>query len=269
MKISISCNIFETIEQAIKVAKEVGYEGLEVRINEGHLPSNTSDDRAKEIKVLLDKSGLTVPCIAAFVGGYATKSDAECEEQLAEFEKFLKLAQKIDCGMVRQLVGGPRPADAKEEDFKKIAKWLQKSADLAGEYGIRIAMEMHADHIIEGVDSALKLMDMLHKDNVGLIFEPGNMCIVNEAHGFESVKRLSDNIFHVHVKDLIKVPDNKARFEARIVGEGEVEFLSAFKGLKDIGYNGHLILESAVSDIKGEELAKREYEGITKLLSMI
>ena len=117
-----------SLTEAIEIAGEIGYDGVEPMGREPHLPPDTSLDRARELRAMLDEHGLEVPCLATYTGGYVDVSDDEREAELADLERYLELADALDCDLVRHGVGGPPVREAAESDFQVAASWLGRGS---------------------------------------------------------------------------------------------------------------------------------------------
>lgn len=263
-----------SLTEAIEIAGEIGYDGVEPMGREPHLPPDTSLDRAREFRALLDEHGLEVPCLATYTGGYVDVSDDEREAELADLERYLELADALDCDLVRHGVGGPPVREVAESDFEVAASWLGRAADRAAEHDVRLAVEIHAHKLTETTESTLKLLDTVGRDNVGAIHDAGNMYIVDAPYGPETVDRLGDRLFHVHVKDERRVDDDSLPgvfeletrhgpelFQPRRLGEGAVDHRPLFEALAESGYDGSLTAECHVpTDDADADIAVARHE---------
>jgi len=118
---------------------------------------------------------------------------------------------------------------------------IQKAADLASQAGIRIVNEIHPSGIVETADSALDFNQRVDRPNVGLIFDPGNMYLAGTPFGAGEVYKLWGRIFHVHVKDCLRVSDTTyptahewrgGLIAHRVMGEGAVDHLPSVQGAR-------------------------------------
>lgn len=278
---SIFTKVFDdrSLEDAIAVAAEIGFDGVEIMAREPHLAHDTPHERAAEIAALIDDHDLTVPCLATYTGGYSTKSDDECEEQLERFEDFLRLSEVLGVDLLRHGAGGPALREATDEHFERAATWLRRAADLAAEYDRTIGLEIHSDRLTETTDSTLRLLDLIDRDNVGVIHDAGNMFIVDDPYGAHSLEKLGDRLAHVHVKDLSRIDDpslsdafsletprGEAVFRREPLGEGDVDHAPLFEALAERGYDGHVTMETNVGRIDRETVARRELESFERIL---
>jgi L-ribulose-5-phosphate 3-epimerase len=264
MKISLFTLILreKTLDEALKQAHEIGFDGVELW-GGNHFPADTTMERTRQIKRMLDEYQLEVPSVGSYIGNFSTKSDDDCEKEYEGLEKYLNLMQILGCDLIRVGCGGPNAFLAQSYHYEKALYWIQKCADLACKYKSKIAMEIHNGSLIETVDDASRLLKMIDRSNVGVIHDAGNMYITDTDYGARSVAMLKDKIFHVHVKDELRIEDDKLPgafhdktvygneiFQQKMLGEGAVDHLPLFMALVRLGYKGHLSLEchAAVTD---------------------
>lgn len=269
-----------SLEEAITAAAEIGYDGVEIMARDPHLSVETSRERAYGIRTHLDQLGLGIPCLATYTGGYARVPETECRKELEVFEKFLELAEILEVDLVRHHAGRPSVRDATEEDFKSAAKWLQSAADRAETYDKTVGLEIHSHRLTETVESTLRLIELIDRDNVSVIHDAGNMFIVDDDYGPSSVESLDDRLGHVHVKDLSRGVDQSApdtfnlttergeeTFRRQLLGEGDVDHGPLFEALGDRGYDGFVTAETNVRSSEPEEVAEFELEGLRGLIN--
>ncbi len=277
MKISLFTGIFSetSLLEIIPVAKEIGYDAIEIRVI-SHLPHNISREEMERIKRSLNEHNLKVSLLYTPVGGYTQKNDEECREELKRFKKYLSLGKELGVKLYLQLEGGPSPEKARAENYARAARWVKESAKLAQEFGAKICMETHYGGLTENPSSALKLLEMIGEENVGVIYDASNIYISQAEWGEEGIKMLGKKIFHFHVKDMKRVrQDTPGAVKIKeyyyihtLLGEGDVDHKVCFKALKDIGYNGYLSCEC---HLKADPYlrAKHEYEKVNELLEEI
>lgn len=281
MKPALFTKIFDgrSLDEAIETAAEIGYDGIEIMARDPHLPPDTTLERAAEIRALVDENDLQIPCLATYTGGYSRSTDEERTDELETFERYLQLSETLEVDLLRHGAGRPPLRDATDEDFEIAAEWLRRAADLAADYDRRIGLEIHAHRLTETVDSTLRLLDLVDRDNVGAIHDAGNMFIVGDDFGPESVERLGDRLFHVHVKDISRVDDSDLEdtfplntdhgeelFRRELLGEGDADHGPLFDALTDAGYDGYATAETNVARIDPETVAEEELARLTDLI---
>lgn len=283
MKPALFSKVFDdrSLGTAIDLTADLGYDGIEIMARDPHLPADTSHERAEEFGERLDRAGLTVPCLATYTGFYNERTDDEAEAQLAEFERYAALGEILGCDLIRHKPGGPPLRDATDEDFERAAGYLRRAADIAAEYDCTVGIEIHAGRLVETADSTARFLNLVDRENVGVIHDAGNMYIVDADYGRDSVERLRESLVHVHVKDLQRIDDLSAEnafeletnrgeevFEHRLLGEGDVNHQPLVAALDEIGYDGYLTDECAVAsrDDGDIEIAEHELAALENLI---
>ena len=268
-----------SIHEALRYTRDLGYKGVEIWGKEPHVSCDTTPERAKEIRQIAEDYDLSIVSVASYVGRFSTKSDEECEKEYEDLKKYMDVLDNLGTDLMRISCGGPNAFLAQEYHYEKAAFWLQKCADFAAQAGKRLAMEIHNATLVESAEDAIKILNMIDRDNVGVIHDAGNMYISGNDFGAQSVELLGDKIFHVHVKDIERIHDknlpasfyNSTKngnelFRYTLLNEGGTDHQPLFDALKKAGYKGYLSTEcgAALSDI---ERAKNEIKEMNRLLA--
>ncbi|XVH33149.1 sugar phosphate isomerase/epimerase family protein (plasmid) [Haloferacaceae archaeon DSL9] len=272
-----------SLEEAAELTAEIGYEGFEPMCRAPHLDADLATDEVAAFRERLDELELDVPCLATYTGAYAGKSKSECEAELESLDQFLEFATVLDCEFVRHNPGGPAPWKGTDEDFEKVATWYRRAADRAEAREVTLLIEIHARWLSETVAGTRRLLSAIDRKNVGAIHDAGNMYLVGEDFGADSVERLGDDLCHVHVKDEQRVEDadvpgafrleteeGVTAFRGRRLGQGAVDHAPLFEALADAGYDGFATAECSVPQNEpGEdlEIAGHEFEQLTALIT--
>lgn len=257
-----------SIHEAMSIAAELGFDGIEIACREPHLSPETSLPRVREMKALADGRGLEIPALAGYMGHFSTSGDAECAGGYDQFMGLLERAVMLEAGMIRIFQGGPNAFLAEDYHYAKAAFWIRKCAEEARAARKRIVLEIHNQSLVETRDSALRLLDLIGDDQVGLIHDAGNMYITDTEFGEESVRQLGSRLFHVHIKDERRIGQggdpgtfkNLTRHGEEFflqcrLGEGEVDHGGLLRGLREQRYAGWLTLECAAPYPPKERLA--------------
>lgn len=258
MKFAAFSGVFidHSIQEAMQLTKRLGLDGIEIAVREPHLSPTTSVPRLKEMKSIADSLDLEIPVLAGYMGGFSTASDKEAGLALDEFKRMLPIAGELGSTMIRVSPGGPNAFLAHDYHYAKAANWLNRCAVEAKACNIRIVLEIHNESLIETVESSLRLLNMLEYDNVGMIHDAGNMYITDTDYGPDSIYKLGKHLFHVHVKDELRVKEagepgtfvnlthrGEESFLQCRLGEGEADHKPLFNTLVETGYKDWVTLE--------------------------
>ncbi|MBW7461836.1 sugar phosphate isomerase/epimerase, partial [Paenibacillus sepulcri] len=132
------------------------------------------------------------------------------KESTGEFENFkrmLPMAAELGASLFRVQQGGPNGFLAQDYHYRKAAYFIDRCAEEAEAYGIRVALEIHNQSILETTDDCKRLLQYIRQDNVGFIHDAGNMYITDTDYGRESVLQLGSRLLHVHVKDELRIAE--------------------------------------------------------------
>lgn len=258
MKFAAFSGVFieHSIQEALRLTRELGMDGMEIAAREPHLSPTTSSHRIKEVRKVADDLGLELPALAGYMGGFSTASDKDSEQAFADFQRMLEAAGVLGSSMIRVAPGGPNAFLAKDYHYAKAAYWIDRCAAEAKKQGVKIVLEIHNVSIAETVESSHRLLNMIEHDNVGMIHDAGNMYITDTDYGRDSVIQLGNRMFHVHIKDELRVDavgapgtftnltkHGEEKFIQSRLGEGAADHQPLINALVETGYEGWLTLE--------------------------
>ncbi|NOU69414.1 TIM barrel protein [Paenibacillus sp. LMG 31461] len=281
MKFAAFSGVFAaySMQEAMRLTKQLGFDGIEIAARGHHIAPDASPERVSEIGALAQSLELEIPVLAGYMGGFSTGSDKECEASLEDCKRLLLIAKELGASMIRVHPGGPNAFMAQAYHYVKAAYWLKQCGEEAAKLGIRIVLEIHNESLVETVASAQKLLSLIQHDNVGLIHDAGNMYITDTDYGRESIEELGGDLFHVHVKDELRIAEigapgtftnrthrgEEAFLQCRL-GEGAANHQPLFDALRDIKYNGWITLECHAPYPPSERLA-HDLEVVKSMLS--
>lgn len=269
----------ESFEECVAHAVEIGYEAVEVRYAAPHFTQDTSAWLIARRGDMIRDAGLEVAQLYGFAGRFSTLGEDECAQQLDELRREFQVARLLKTDMVKIECGGPNAFLANERHFDNSARWIRTAAAMAADEGMRLSLEIHNGSLVEDIDSALRLWSMIGCKNVGFIHDAGNMYITGENFGAPSVERLGEKLFHVHVKDVLRVNDSGARdvftnltrhgeemFALVPLGQGGADHGELFSALNERGYSGFVSTEANLS-MHAMEMTLHEYAALKKLMA--
>lgn len=269
MKVGLCSKILQerSLDETIREAGRIGYEGMEVFGVARHLPPETDVERAGKAAGLAGELGVEFVTLCSYVGGFDKKSDEECEKEVENFCRYVELARVTGSTMIRvtpAYVGHEGVGAIAEDEKKRFAEWTRRCAELAREHELRIVLENNLS-MIATVKGTVEVLELIGADNVGVNYDPGNIFRVDEGYGWEAVKAFGERIFNVQIKDVRKEGDDIRL----LLGEGDIAYRSVIEALNTAAYEGFVTAEchrepdDAMSDI---DIAEHEFEAITALL---
>ncbi len=194
-----------------------------------------------ELRGLLDSHTL-VPAAAAGQGGLLLSRGAEYEIHWSHFRRRLAVLQELQVPIL--VVAADSAREASGADYRCAAARLGEAADMAGSFGVRIALEFHkSSGVCASLDTALGLIAGCGSPHAGVCFDLFHY--YTGPSKFEDLAHLSrDNLAWVQVCDLSGTPRELAGDRDRILpGDGDFQIEPILDHLGRIGYDGHVSLE--------------------------
>ncbi len=276
MKLSL-CTLGLTdrsIVECVQLAAGIGYQGLEPLAREPHLPLTTPAQSLRHIAGLVRDSGLSVPALAASVGGFSQLDAAGVQCQLDDLCRLFEMASVLACPLVRVWAGGPDPAQASADHWRRAAEGLQRAAEMAAAHGVRLGLELHYGYLSRDLPGICRLLELVGRPEVGVIYDPANLYVAGVEHGPTVVRHLGQRILHVHMKDSVRtnapgpgvMGPAPYLYRPALLGQGDVDHPPILAALRQIGYAGFLSDESRRPGVDGAEVARQEYVALRALL---
>ncbi len=255
-----------TFEQCVSEMALAGFTGSEVG---NKYPKDTD-----VLKKALDLRGVQI-CNAWFSCFFTTKPQEETIEEFIKHRDFLYEmgAKVIGCSEQGHSIQGlnkpifdEKPVFTNEE-WEKLAKGMNRLAELAAEKGMKVSLHHHMGTGIQTPEEVDRFMEMTN-DDVYLLFDTGHMYFSEGTQ--ESVDAIIDKhvdrIVHVHLKDvregvLKTLKEEKWSFLKgvnegvfTIPGDGVVDFDHTFDVLAKVEYEGWMVVEAEQDPAKANPL---------------
>ena len=270
MKTGVITDCFRLpLEDSIKLAGELGFDGIQIYATSGEFsPETLTAQRKAEIKELLKENRLEISALCGDMGGYGFQIAKDNPERIQKTKRIIDLAEEFGTSVVTTHIG-VIPEDKSDPRYSAMLDAMRECGAYAAKKSITLAIET-------GPENAAVLLAFLKDTNggVGVNLDPANFVMVTGQDPVEAVEMLGDYIVHTHAKDgvMLKQTDPeiiydcfaKGGIEALNVadyfletplGEGNVHFPKYIKALNNAGYNGYLTIEretgeNPIPDIK-------------------
>ena len=263
------------IPEAIKKAKELGAEGIQVYATYGELsPHNLVGAKRKEFLDMVKSNGLVISALCGDLGkGF--HDPAKNPELIEESKRILDLAKELETNIVTTHIGVV-PSDPSNERYQIMQEACFKLAQYADSLDAHFAIETGPE------ESAVlkKFLDGLHSTGVAVNMDPANLVMVTGDDPVQAVYNLKDYIVHTHAKDgrrnYYRAPEEvyglveaemlaSPSFTEQPLGTGNVDFAAYLKALDEIGYHGFLTVEREVGDTPEKDI-RTAVEFLQKLI---
>lgn len=266
MKIGVLLESFhKPVYEALKMAKEIGVDGIQVYATTGELsPEKLKGQALHDFKNAVADSGLTISALCGDLGG-GFMDKASNPEKIAKSKAILDLAKELGTNIVTTHIGIV-PEDKNCERFYVMQEACYRLAEYANSMQAHFAVETGP----ERARVLKQFLDTLGSKGVAVNFDPANFVMVTGDDPVEGVLTLQDYIVHTHAKDGIKIydtdPENiynpsseviitNPAFEEKPLGQGGVDFQGWIGNLRRIGYDGYLTIERETGSNPAADIA--------------
>jgi sugar phosphate isomerase/epimerase len=239
-----------------------GIRALEIDVRAGsHLDARAADDAAVDrLRGLLDTHGLQISSLACYAN-LTGVTDEQARQGHAEIAAAIGLASRLGVDTVCTLAGFPAAGKNRAKTIAEdLPAALRPLLDLAGEHGVRLALENWFATNIQHLDHWRAVFEVLPDKHLGLNFDPSHL----DWQGIDvtaAVYEFRDRIFHVHAKDVAVQPARLARVGYQgegwwryvLPGYGRIRWGEFIGTLRRVGYDGVLSIEHEDDAFPAEE----------------
>lgn len=216
-----------SMEQAITDIAAAGYAGTEM------FDGNLADFEATPEVLIESLSNSGLELISVYTGANFIYSDV-LPDELYRINRAAELA--VMFGARRLVVGGGarRAAGTTNEDYLLLGAGLDRVVDIAEQHGLAASYHPHLGTMAESSDEIERVFASSR-----IAFCPDTAHLA--AGGSDPaalIRALSDRIAHVHLKDLTTAP-----FAFQPLGEGDLDFDGILSAVREVGYDGWLVVE--------------------------
>jgi sugar phosphate isomerase/epimerase len=198
---------------------------------------------ASDVRALLQEHGL-VAAAAAGQGGLLLSCGEERKAHWDLFRRRLELLSSLEVPLL--VVAADFTQDPGARDYGRAATSLAEAAELASQYGVRLALEFQKrSGFCASLDTALGLIAQADTANLGVCLD-----VFHYQTGpskFEDLGYLTrENLAWVQLCDVSGTPRELAAESDQILpGEGDILLDPLLDHLDRLGYDGYVSLEVA------------------------
>ena len=221
---------YSRLEEILPIAKRLGITSLDlwpkVHGNQREQLAEMGEDQFVE---LLSSYECTLACLTQYPLGPFGLADE------------MRLAKRLGCQTIVTGSGGPKGlrGDELKASMREFVEKLKPHLELAQETGVTIAIENHANSLLDSPDSMRWLCQMRPSDRLGIAFAPYHLPQNQELLG----KLVRDvlpciEVFYAwqHGKGCMQAqPKQDERLQ--LPGRGSLDFLPLFRELRNANYN--------------------------------
>ncbi len=238
------------LEDAFRIAPEIGFDGLEVpfvRLEDYEDELIWTREGVAQLREWSEQYGIETPsCVAGRYNrrGFPDEDPAVREEAVELMLHLIDMCAEAGIGKILTAFFGDQMLDS-EERIQRAIEGVKQCAPKAESRGITLALEGTVD-----ADTFLRMIDAIESEAVGVYYDVGNA--LRFGHDGPAELRVLDEeglLSQIHIKDMTYEHEN------RPLGEGDVDWDAVGEALREISYDDYLVLETPRSDNPREDYA--------------
>ena len=228
------------IESVEKAIEECAIKGLKTV----DIPSGLFDETPMEsVAKILSDNKISVSALYDLID--FTNPDKKVLEE--KTKEYLTRGAKIGAKYFMPVLVVKNEELIHSDYLKYASEYLYETSQMSKKYNIRTVIEDFSDR--KSPLATIEDLSYLLNENkeVGFVLDTGNFWFAN-IDVLEAAEKFWDRTVHVHLKDVIT--SNKSGVytdddtdDCVVIGEGILPIKKIMKGLKNISYNGALIME--------------------------
>jgi len=248
---------------ALDAAKQGGFDAVELRRTDFKRCFDNGMSNAQVLD-LVRKSGIPVGVLGVEYGWLFATGD-ESERLFKVFRESCENAVALKCDTLMSAPGqvnGPIP---------KAIEYLKRAGDIAGEYGLKLAIEFNSQHdVLNSLAVLTTLIEGANKANCGYLIDAYHFTRSGAGgRGFENVP--GNKIYCFQYSDVSPNPVTGVRrpTDRLAPGKGIVKWREMLGLLYEKGYTGYLSYEAPNPDLWARlpyDVAREGVELTKKLL---
>lgn len=238
-----------TWKQRLEMAKELGFNFLEISIDETDerlLRLDWSLEERKEFIKNILEVGIRVPsmCFSGHRRFPLGSEDIETRKKSLELmKKAIKLASDLGIRNIQMAGYDVYYEEGNEKTKRLYIEGMKKSLEWAIKYNVMLSIEIMDHPFINSISKYMEISKELNSPFLTVYPDIGNLSAWGNDVKSEILKGIKE-ISSIHLKDTLAVTkDFPGKFKEVAFGEGCVDFEGFFKILTEINYKGPLVIE--------------------------
>lgn len=279
MKLGVHSMVFEgkyNLEESITKASSVGYDGYEIDIgvktSHEEFRNFVEKDKKKKIKDLALKKNIEICSLCLGIlwkFSLASKKLQQRKEGIEIVKECIDLASFLGAKVILIPIGQPSdttPRDARNNAIDSLNECIEK----AEEKEVILGVENVCQKLAYTPENLLEIVKKVNSKWCEIYYDVGNPTFIG-LDPIEGILKLNKEIMRVHLKDTRKgesvykgsfsgITGDFAIWGTRKsveINQGDVNYPAVLQALKQIKYDGYLILESSPENEEPKQFANR------------
>ena len=218
----------------LRMIAEAGYDGVELCLENPDCRVERLDTgMISRIKDGLAKSRLGLASLS-WHGNYL--ADDKVFEGL---KKAIPTTRKFNCDILILSTG---PITDKQAQWKTLVSRTRELLKIAEDHAVTLAMEAEPKFVCESTDDAIRLAADTGSRRMAANLDVGHAFITDTSIA-DSIRKLGKLLVHTHIEDI------KDKVHKHLPpGEGDIDFNSVARALREVKYDGYLVADLFASD---------------------
>ena len=240
----------QSLKESFKLAKDAGFEGVEVALAEtGELSLDTTPEQLEQIKKDAAECGIELYSVASgLYWDYWLNADSEDEREKAKsiVRRQLEVAKALGCDTILVIPGtvnadfiDPNRVVDYVTTYERSLAAIRELKSYAEELQVCIGLENVWNKFLNSPVEMSDFIDKIGSDYVGSYFDVGN--VLFNGYPEHWIRALGKKIKKVHFKDFRKNPGGVNAFVDLLAGD--INYPEVIKALGEVGYDGWVTAE--------------------------
>ncbi len=235
------CSLHNNIVGDIRIAKETGYQGLELHTDKLWRYINAGFT-SQDLKIHLENSNI-IPTAIDIIGSVEASDKSTQHNVFKSVEILCAFAQGIGAPTIQLNAFEALNGLSVEDNIKITAKNIQHIADIGKEHGIRFQYEGAAWTPIAKLSDYFRLYDAVNRDNFGFVLDTWHFWASRGASPENMAKIDKNLIYNVHISDGKRPTSGQPWVDEKelrgyVLGEGDIPLHEWVNAIRSTGYDG-------------------------------
>ena len=250
-----------TLEEIIRLVRSLGYNGVEVEGKRPHgSPLDLDEKACVHLRKLAESEDVEIPAVSAY-NDFSSPIEEHRQNELLMIRELIRMASYLGAPVVRVFtawsgvtlrnglitydvarynIDHRYPGTTELERWNYVRDCLAEAAEIAGSFGVKLALQNHAP-IIHTYEDVLAFVNEVNSPNLGVCLDAPLMYDQSDEWVECAVRETGDLIILSHFGgEYEETADGKVRPKMRSILSRSVNYPAFIRAAKDIGYDGYL-----------------------------
>lgn len=192
-------------------------------------------------------------------------NDANGREIRIEYLRYcIEVAADLGSDCVSLWSGVQPPDCADETAWSRLVEGLTRLAMHANDHRVRLAFEPEPGMFVDTMHKFAALKERLGSTPIDLTLDIGHLHCQGETPIDDYLIRWFVDLQNIHIEDM-----KRGIHEHLMFGEGEIDFLPVFRGLRKIRYDGGLHVELSRHSHCGPDAARQAWTFLNRIIQQV